>query len=175
MFTITEAEAQSVLPELISRGEAPVRRLGGLVYLPTIIESNEGNAVLLSEQRWDEMCREIGPPPDDGGVVRKISLHCGRSARGKSQLHCVIAEIVKKDSPVIIGVAGSRAVLVSKEYWDGIEETRHLLSIPGMKESLLEGMKEDISQCSKELEWWKQRSHGAQEETPENCLGPVRA
>jgi len=149
MFTITEAEAQSILPALISKGEAQAR--AGRVRLPTLIQSGEGGAVLLSEERWNEICREIGPPPDDAGVVRTISLHRGRSAGGKSRLHCVITETVKKDFPVIVDFAGSKGVLVSKKYWDGIEETRYLLSIPGMKESILEGMKEDISQCSKEL------------------------
>ncbi|MCY4245538.1 MAG: hypothetical protein OXU41_08420 [Gammaproteobacteria bacterium] len=155
-ITITEAEVQSVLPMLISRGEAPVRRLRGLVYLPTIIESNEGNAVLLSEEHWNEICRKIGTPVDDDGVALHISLHslqCGRSARGKSPLHRIIAETVKKDFPVMVEAAGSKGVLVSQKYWDGIEETRYLLSIPGMKESLLEGMKEDISECSEELKW----------------------
>jgi len=151
MFTITEAEAQSVLPELIRKGEAQAR--AGRMCLPTLIQSGKSGAVLLSEERWNEICREIGPPPDEAGVVRKISPHCGRSSRGKSQLHCIIAETVRKDFPVMVDVAGSRAALVSKEYWDGIEETRYLLSIPGMKESLLEGMKEDISECSEELEW----------------------
>jgi len=146
MFTITEAEAQSVLPVLISKGEAPVRRLeGGMVYLPAIIEGGRGNAVLLPEERWNEICREIGTPGDD--VVRRVSLQCDRSARGKSQLHCIITEAVKKDAPVIIEAAGGRAVLVSEKEWGDIEETLYLLSIPGMKESILEGMKEDLSQC----------------------------
>lgn len=149
MFTITEAEAQSVLPMLISKGKAPVHRLGGLVYLPTVIEREGGNAVLLSEERWNEICREIGMSADEAGVVSNISLQCGRSAGGKSQLHCIIAETVKKDSPVMVEVAGSRAVLVSEKEWGDIEETLYLLSIPGMEESILEGMKEDLSQCEK--------------------------
>lgn len=152
MFTITEAEAQSIIPALIRKGEAPLRRLG-LVYLPTVIEREGGNAVLLSEERWNEICREIGPPPDDAGVVHKGPLRCGRSAGFKSQLRRIIDETVKKDFPVMVDVAGSRGVLVSKKYWDGIKETRYLLSIPGMKKALLEGAKEDISQCSEELEW----------------------
>jgi len=145
MFTITEAEAQSILPALISKGEAQAR--AGRVRLPTLIQCGEGGAVLLSEERWNEICREIGMSADEAGVARHISLQCGRAARGKSPLHCIITETVEKDSPVMIDAAGSRAVLVSEKEWGDIEETLYLLSIPGMKESILEGMKEDLSQC----------------------------
>ncbi len=36
---------------------------------------------------------------------------------------------------------------------DETAETLHLLSVPGMRESIKEGMKEDISELSKELDW----------------------
>ena len=42
------------------------------------------------------------------------------------------------------------AVLVSADDWDAIQETLYLLSIPGMRESLLKGMRTPISNCSKE-------------------------
>ena len=35
----------------------------------------------------------------------------------------------------------------------GIEETLYLLGIPGMKESIQEGLSSPIASCSKELEW----------------------
>jgi antitoxin YefM len=45
------------------------------------------------------------------------------------------------------------AVLISEEDWNAISETIYLLSIPDMRESIREGLKENISDCSKELDW----------------------
>jgi len=42
---------------------------------------------------------------------------------------------------------------VSEEDWNAISETLFLLTIPGMRESIMEGLAEDLSECSKELGW----------------------
>lgn len=47
----------------------------------------------------------------------------------------------------------SNAILVSEEDWNAISETLYLLSIPKMRESIQEGLSDDISNCSKELSW----------------------
>ena len=44
-------------------------------------------------------------------------------------------------------------MLVSEEDWNAIQETLFLLSIPGMGESIKHGMKESLSESSKELDW----------------------
>jgi PHD/YefM family antitoxin component YafN of YafNO toxin-antitoxin module len=43
--------------------------------------------------------------------------------------------------------------LISEEDWNAITETMHLLSVPGMRESIKNGLKEKFSDCSKELDW----------------------
>jgi PHD/YefM family antitoxin component YafN of YafNO toxin-antitoxin module len=53
---------------------------------------------------------------------------------------------------MITGKRGN-AVLVSEEDWNAISETLYLLSVPGMRESIKEGMEQDIAECSKELDW----------------------
>jgi PHD/YefM family antitoxin component YafN of YafNO toxin-antitoxin module len=45
------------------------------------------------------------------------------------------------------------AVMLGEEELNSIEETLSLLSIPGMKESLLEGRQELLEECSEKLEW----------------------
>lgn len=42
---------------------------------------------------------------------------------------------------------------ISKKKLASIRETNYLLSIPGMKESILKGMKEPIEKCSDKLPW----------------------
>jgi PHD/YefM family antitoxin component YafN of YafNO toxin-antitoxin module len=44
-------------------------------------------------------------------------------------------------------------VLVSEEDWRPIQETLYLLSIPGMRESIVDGLKTPVEKCAKELEW----------------------
>ena len=47
----------------------------------------------------------------------------------------------------------SNADLLSSEDWTAIQETLFLLSVPGMRESILEGMAVSVEECSKELDW----------------------
>jgi len=44
-------------------------------------------------------------------------------------------------------------VLISEEDWNAIQETLFLLSVPGMRESIREGMDTPVEECDKELEW----------------------
>jgi PHD/YefM family antitoxin component YafN of YafNO toxin-antitoxin module len=44
-------------------------------------------------------------------------------------------------------------VLIAEEDWDSIQETLYLTSIPGMRESIINGMKEPLSESIKELSW----------------------
>ena len=44
-------------------------------------------------------------------------------------------------------------MLVSAEDWAAIQETLYLLSVPGMRESIKEGMAESVDECAKELSW----------------------
>lgn len=45
----------------------------------------------------------------------------------------------------------SKAVMISEEDFRAIEETLYLLSIPGMRESILKGRKESTDECSDQL------------------------
>jgi PHD/YefM family antitoxin component YafN of YafNO toxin-antitoxin module len=43
-------------------------------------------------------------------------------------------------------------VLIAAEDWQAIQETLHLLSLPGIRESIREGMTESPNQCAKALD-----------------------
>ena len=53
----------------------------------------------------------------------------------------------------MIAGARSNAVLVSDDQWRGLQETLYLLSIPGMREKLLEGMNAPPEEFSDEPLW----------------------
>jgi len=58
------------------------------------------------------------------------------------------------ESHGVVQIAGQRhsGVLVSEDDWRAIQETLYLTGIPGMKDSIIEGLRTPLEQCSKELE-----------------------
>lgn len=73
------------------------------------------------------------------------------SAREK--LYTLVDQTNAEHEPIqILGKRGN-AILVSEEDWNAIQETLYLISIPGMKESIIEGMKTPLEECVQELDW----------------------
>ena len=81
-------------------------------------------------------------------ITTTISVTCARSKRYK-----LIEETVSSHKPVVIKGKRGNAVLLSESDWNAISETLHLVSLPGMRESIQEGLKVEISECSKKLDW----------------------
>jgi prevent-host-death family protein len=52
----------------------------------------------------------------------------------------LIDETAENHAPVLITTKRNNAVLIGEEDWNAIQETLHLLSVPGMRESITEGM-----------------------------------
>ena len=75
------------------------------------------------------------------------------ATEARSKLYTLIDETTETHQPIVITGKRGNAVLVSEEDWNSIAETLHLLSVPGMRESIKDGMKEDLSESSKELHW----------------------
>jgi antitoxin YefM len=75
------------------------------------------------------------------------------ASEARANLYRLIDEASESHEPVSISGKRNSAVLVSEEDWRSIEETLFLCSIPGMRESILEGMKEPLAESVKELGW----------------------
>ena len=76
-----------------------------------------------------------------------------KASEARTKLYRLIDEAAASHEPVLIAGKRNNAVLVSEEDWRSIEETLYLLSIPGMRESIVEGMKAPLSKCRKEPGW----------------------
>ncbi len=74
-------------------------------------------------------------------------------SEARSNLYQLIDETARSHQPVLITGKRHNAVLVSEEDWRAIQETLFLLSIPGMRESIIEGLKTPVSECVGELVW----------------------
>ena len=75
------------------------------------------------------------------------------ATEARANLYRVIDETAESHEPVLITSKRNNAVLVSESDWNSIQETLYLLSIPGMRESIKEGMETDVSECSEDLDW----------------------
>lgn len=65
----------------------------------------------------------------------------------------LIEEVTISHQPITITGKKHNAVLISQEDWSAIQETLYLLSIPNMRESIIEGLKTPIDECDEELDW----------------------
>jgi antitoxin YefM len=75
------------------------------------------------------------------------------ATKARSNLYKLIDETSKASRPIQITGKRSNAVLISENDWGAIQETLYLLSIPGMRESIVNGMKTPIEKCSSEIKW----------------------
>jgi len=75
------------------------------------------------------------------------------ATEARSKLYKLIDEAAETHEPIVITGKRGNAVLLSESDWNAIKETLHLLSVPGMRESIKEGLAENIEECSRELDW----------------------
>lgn len=71
----------------------------------------------------------------------------------RANLYRLIDQTNESHEPVIISGKRNNAILLSEDDWNSIQETLYLTSIPGMRESIVQGMKEPLSESSKGLDW----------------------
>ncbi len=71
----------------------------------------------------------------------------------RKDLYRLLDSVAESHEPVYISGKRNNAVLVSEEDWRSIQETLHLLSIPGMRESIVKGLKTPVEKCARELDW----------------------
>ncbi len=75
------------------------------------------------------------------------------ATEARTKLYRLIDQTTTSHEPVIITGKRGNAVLISEEDWRSIEDTLHLLSIPGMRESIREGLKTPVKECKEDIDW----------------------
>ncbi len=73
--------------------------------------------------------------------------------KARSNLYKLIDDAFESSEPIQITGKRNNAILLSEENWRSIQETLYLVSIPKMRDSIIEGMNTPISECSEELDW----------------------
>ncbi len=75
------------------------------------------------------------------------------ASQARAKLYRLIDEARESHEPIIISGKRNSAVLLSAEDWSAIQETLHLLAVPGMRESIKAGMAEPLARSAKKIKW----------------------
>ena len=75
------------------------------------------------------------------------------ATEARTRLYKLLDEIAESHEPILITGKRANAVLISENDWRSIQETLHLLSIPGMRESIREGLNAPVEECEDKLDW----------------------
>ncbi len=75
------------------------------------------------------------------------------ASEARANLYRLIDQAADSHEPILIAGKRTSAVLVSADDWQAIQETLHLISIPGMRDSIRKAMAEPLAKSAKELDW----------------------
>ena len=71
----------------------------------------------------------------------------------RKNLYRIVEEVNETHEPIEITGKNASAVLVGEDDWRSITETLFLTYIPGMRESILEGMNTPVADLDEDPEW----------------------
>ena len=75
------------------------------------------------------------------------------ASQARANLYRLIDQAAESHEPILISGKQNSAVLLSAEDWQAVQETLFLLSVPGMRESIREGMAEPLAKSARKLNW----------------------
>jgi antitoxin YefM len=75
------------------------------------------------------------------------------ATEARTKLYNLIDQTASTHEPILITGKRGNAVLISEDDWRSIQETIYLLNIPGMRDSIREGLATPLDECGEELDW----------------------
>ena len=75
------------------------------------------------------------------------------STQARANFYSLLTQVNESHEPITITGKKGNAVLIAEEDWQAINETLYLLSIPGLRESVVEGLNTPLDECKTELNW----------------------
>lgn len=75
------------------------------------------------------------------------------ASQARANLYRLIDEAASSHEPLLITGKRNKAVLIAEEDWRAIQETLFLTSVPGMRESIREGLATPVEDCEEDLDW----------------------
>lgn len=75
------------------------------------------------------------------------------ASQARTELYNLLDEVAESHAPVLITGKRNNGVLIGEEDWKSIQETLYFTSIPGMRESIVKGLKTPVRKCATKLPW----------------------
>lgn len=75
------------------------------------------------------------------------------ASRARADFFRLLDRVAEDHEPVTITGKRGNAVLVAEDDWRAIQETLFLLSVPGLRESVRDGMATPAAECSENPGW----------------------
>ena len=75
------------------------------------------------------------------------------ATEARRQLYKLVDQVQDSHEPIQITGKRGNAVLVGEDDWRAVQETLHLVSIPGMRESIIEGMATPVDELEDTPGW----------------------
>ena len=75
------------------------------------------------------------------------------ATEARAKLYRLIDKASMSHEPIVITGKRGNAVLISENDWRAIQETMYLLNLPGMRESIQDGLATPIEDCKEEIDW----------------------
>jgi prevent-host-death family protein len=86
-------------------------------------------------------------------LTHALAMQTVSATTARSMIYKLLDDAANSHEPIQITGKRSNGVLVSESDWRAIQETLYLVSVPGMRESILSGLKTPIKDCATELAW----------------------
>lgn len=75
------------------------------------------------------------------------------ASEARAKLYRLIEDASVSRQPVVITGTRTHALLVPATHWQAIQETLALLAVPGMLESIRDGVSCTVETCARTLDW----------------------
>ena len=75
------------------------------------------------------------------------------ATQARKQLYTLLDDVSESHEPIQIAGKRHSAVLVSESDWRAVQETLYLSSVPGMHDSIRQGLSTPVEKCVTELDW----------------------
>lgn len=75
------------------------------------------------------------------------------ATEARARLYRLIDEAADSHEPIVIKGKRGSAVLISEDDWRAVQETIYLLNVPGMRDSIRDGLATPIEECNEDPGW----------------------
>ena len=75
------------------------------------------------------------------------------ATEARKNIYKLVDKVQESHDPVQITGKRGNAVLISEDDWHAVQETLYLVSIPGMRESIREGLATPVDELEEQLDW----------------------